>query len=105
MKILAGIAVSMAAVMPVFAATDPQSGEAKACITRAAEFLPRIPNIEIKASRTVDVPAEVAAKVKPDPGVLHAIVEIDAKAVGQDTTYRFLCVVRPGAPLIVQRIQ
>jgi hypothetical protein len=84
------------------AASAEPAADAKACILRSAEFLPRIPGIEIRESRTVDVPSEM--KTKLDPKHFHAIVEIDAKAVGQDTTYKFICVVAPGVVPLVQRV-
>ncbi len=74
----------------------------KTCISTAAERLPRVPGIAISASRTVPVPAEMAAKL--DPKLFHAIVEIDAQVAGVDTTYKFICVGGNDGPTIVQRI-
>lgn len=74
----------------------------KPCILAAAEHLPRIPGIEIIASRTKALPADLQAKL--DHGLFHTLVEIDAKAAGQDTTFQFFCVAGgKGAPH-VQRV-
>lgn len=61
----------------------------KPCIMAAAEYLPRVPGIDIQASRTKPLPAEITAKL--DQSIYHAIVELDAKAAGIAETYRFVC--------------
>lgn len=68
-------------------AATPKKDLEKACILSAAERLPRIPGIEIKASRATDIPAAL----KTDPAVFSTVVEIDAHAAGQSATYNFLC--------------
>lgn len=95
--------VSAALVVSSTAASAEPNANDKNCIVRAAEFLPRVPGIAIKASRTSPLPAEIEAQL--DKTMFHAAVEIDATAAGQDSTYRFICVVGPGVAPIIQRMQ
>lgn len=68
-------------------AAIPRSDLEKGCILAAAEHLPRIPGIQIVSSKTISLPPEH----KPPAGTYMTIVEIAAKAAGQDVTYSFIC--------------
>jgi hypothetical protein len=81
----------------IIAATPKEQLE-KTCILAAAERLPRIPGIEIIASRAKPVPTEF----KTSPGAFMTLVEIDAKAAGLNETYNFVCAKGARTPPIVQ---
>ncbi|QND73151.1 hypothetical protein [Tardiphaga robiniae] len=78
-------------------AATPKADLDKGCILAAAERLPRIPGIQIGATKTADLPVEY----KPSPGVYMTMVEIAAKAAGQDATYSFLCAKSVRGPTLV----
>lgn len=71
----------------------------KPCILAAAEHLPRIPGIEIKASRTEPVPPAMAAPLKA--ALFSALVHIDTRAAGQDATFNFVCAIGKNTPIVV----
>jgi hypothetical protein len=83
-------------ITPAFAA----GADDKACILKAAETLPKIPGLMIKASRATAMPAPAGWSAAGPP--LRVEVDIVA-AAGQAATYAYLCAVgAQGA--IVQRL-
>lgn len=83
------------------AATSAHADDAadeKRCILSAASRVPFIQGQQIIASRAKPLPAEF----KPEPGVYRTIVELDAKAAGQDVTYHFVCLTSAGKPAFVE---
>ena len=77
-----------------------QSPNEKACILKASEYLPRIGDLRIEASRTRPgvVPANWPSPIAP------IIVEVDFKAAGQQDTYSYLCAIGANGQALVQRL-
>jgi hypothetical protein len=66
-------------------AAQSLSPPVKLCIHRgAAQLLPRIPGLEIRASRAL-------LQKEAQDGVSHWNIEIDVIAAGQEATYTFRC--------------
>jgi hypothetical protein len=80
-------------------AAAPRGDLEKDCILTAAERLPRIPGIQILASRVAAMPEGI----KTNPSVYQSIVHIDAKAAGVETTYNFICTRGVRTPSLVVR--
>lgn len=85
-----------AADAAVIAAT-PKADLEKGCILAAAERLPRIPGIQITSSKALDLPPAH----KPPAGAFMGLVEIGAKAAGQDVTYSFICARGARTPFLI----
>lgn len=79
-------------------AAMPKEQLEKSCILAAAERLPRIPGIEIIASRAKPVPTDF----NPSPGTFMTLVEIDAKAAGLNETYNFVCAKGARTPALIR---
>ncbi|MCP1758037.1 hypothetical protein [Bradyrhizobium elkanii] len=72
-------------ISPGIAETLPE----RSCIVAAAAKLPTIPGLAIIASRMKSVPINEKEKLS---GIqAGGVVEIDAKAAGQDVTFGFYC--------------
>ena len=59
----------------------------KLCIITAAQELPRVPGLEIKASRITAAPPDYAANQE----MKYFGTEIDVTAAGQIMTFAFVC--------------
>jgi hypothetical protein len=70
----------------------------RACTLKAAETLPRIPGLAIKATRTKEMPRP--ARWDGPPPIR---VEVDIMAAGQTETYAYLCG-DSSAGAVVQRL-
>jgi hypothetical protein len=77
-------------------AAAPLPPEYRACITAAANKLPRVATHGIKGSRALP---QQSAGLRP--GVHRVTVEIDVSVAGQDSTYIFNCV-RDGRLTVIQ---
>jgi hypothetical protein len=77
-----------------------QTIDEKLCIFSAAQKLPSIPGLVIKASRAKEPPKEM----KQSSDISAKLVEIDINAAAQEGTYTFLCVFAPGKPTFVSPI-
>jgi hypothetical protein len=85
------IAISSIICCPLLAlnqaAAQGLSVEDRACITKAAEKLPKVATIE--QSRVVPQPQ---AQGRHEQDVYHVKVEIDVSVAGQTSTYIFNCI-------------
>lgn len=77
------------------------SGHAKAnpaCISKAAEALPRIAGLVIKKSRARPVPPAILAtwKGKSQP----IMIDVDFIAAGEVQTYSYMCVITQGSAFV-----
>lgn len=88
------LALAILALSAAGAQADPKQG----CILAAAEYLPRIPGIEIVSTEAVELerPASWSSSVPP------LRVVIGFKAAGQDTAYKmWMCAIgKDGLPLL-----
>jgi ABC-type amino acid transport substrate-binding protein len=72
----------------------------KLCIVTAAQDLPRVPGLEIKASRITVAPAEYLG----NQDMKYFGAEIDVVAAGQSMTFAFACGTSPRQQLFTRSI-
>ena len=72
----------------------------KLCIMTAAQELPRVPGLEIKASRITAAPADYLG----NQDMKYFGAEIDVVAAGQSMTYAFACGTSPQQQIFTRSI-
>jgi hypothetical protein len=80
--------------------THAQTVIEKLCIVTAAQDLPRVPGLEIKASRITVAPAEYLG----NQDMKYFGAEIDVVAAGQNMTFAFACGTSPRQQLFTRSI-
>jgi len=81
-------------------AAQGQSVIEKLCIVTAAQDLPHVPGLEIKASRITPAPADYLGNLD----MKYFGAEIDVVAAGQTMTFAFACGTSPRQQLFTRSI-
>jgi hypothetical protein len=81
-------------------ASHAQTVIEKLCIITAAQDLPRVPGLEIKASRITPAPAEYLG----NQDMKYFGAEIDVVAAGQSMTFAFACGTSPQKQIFTRSI-
>jgi hypothetical protein len=91
-------ALTFAVSATLLVALNGYAGANPACISKAAEALPRIAGLVIKKSRARPAPPAVLAtwRGKSQP----IMVEVDFVAAGEAQTYSYMCVITQGSAFV-----
>jgi hypothetical protein len=82
--------LALAGVALLFAATNGDAEDNRACILKATEALPRIAGLVVKKTRTRPAPAEIIATWRGQ--ARPVMVDLDIVAAGTAETYSYICV-------------
>ncbi|HTG03000.1 MAG TPA: hypothetical protein VK635_02925 [Bradyrhizobium sp.] len=93
------IAITLATLLCA-TVTHAQTVIEKLCIVTAAQDLPRVPGLEIKASRITVAPAEYLG----NQDMKYFGAEIDVVAAGQNMTFAFACGTSPRQQIFTRSI-
>jgi hypothetical protein len=93
-------AITLAMLLCATAAAQAQTVIEKLCIVTAAQDLPHVPGLEIKASRITMAPADYLG----NPDMKYFGAEIDVVAAGQTMTFAFACGTSPRQQIFTRSI-
>jgi hypothetical protein len=93
------IAITLAMLLCA-TATHAETAIEKLCIVTSAQDLPRVPGLEIEASRITIAPAESLG----NPDMKYFGAEIDVVAAGQSMTFAFACGTSPRQQIFTRSI-
>src|SRR5262249_38871488 len=73
---------------------SPLTPDGKSCVLSASQKLTKLPGLQIITSRAKPT-ASRTGEPPPFPGAKNLVVEIDAMAAGQRSTFVFFCITGP----------
>jgi hypothetical protein len=91
-------ALTLAVSATLLVVLDGHAKANPACISKAAEALPRIAGLVIKKSRSRPVPAAILATWKGQSQPI--IIDVDFVAAGEAQTYSYMCVITQGSAFV-----
>jgi hypothetical protein len=94
MRIELAVAVSLL----LLATGTSRADDARACVAKATEALPRISGLMVKKSRTRPVPAAIRATWQGQTRPI--MVDLDTVVDGAAETYSYICALTKGAAFV-----